>query len=144
MYCFFVATSNFRSGSRTGGLEDSQNSVTCKLCVSRHGRSQLSCVAIFLTSDKLDLGNTVGVTEDDTDLRRSGTLTGELGDLLNDLLGGGLQPGGSVARVRESRGRNALSVAVKSAHLVGLAAVVMLGMRSEWSCSSWKVFRDCL
>lgn len=94
---------------------------------------KLPCAEFSLTSDKLDLGNTVGVTEDDTDLRRGGALTGELGDLLNDLLGGGLQPGGSVARVRESGGRNALSVAVKSAHLVGLAAVVMLGMRSEWS-----------
>jgi hypothetical protein len=69
----------------------------------------------------LDLGNTVRVTENDTDLRRGGTLTGELGDLLNNLLGGGLQPRRGGSRVGESRGRNALSVAVKTAHLVGLA-----------------------
>jgi len=69
----------------------------------------------------LDLGNTVRVTEDDTDLRRSGTLTGELGDLLDDLLGGGLQPRRGRSRVGESGGRNALSLAVKTAHIVGLA-----------------------
>lgn len=56
------------------------------------------------TSDNLDLGNTVGVTENDTDLRRGSTLTGELADLVNDLVGGGLQPGGGLARVGESGG----------------------------------------
>lgn len=61
----------------------------------------------------------MGVTEDDTDLGGSGTLTGQLGDLLDDLLGGGLEPSGSSAGVRDSRGRNALAVAVKAAHLVG-------------------------
>jgi hypothetical protein len=78
-------------------------------------------VRAILTSDVLDLGNTVRVTENDTDLRRSGTLTGELGDLLDDLLGGGLQPRRGGSRVGESGGRNALSLAVKTAHLVGLA-----------------------
>lgn len=68
------------------------------------------------TSDNLDLGNTVGVTENDTNLRGSSTLTGELADLLNDLLGGNLQPGGSGARVREGAGRHALTLAVKSTH----------------------------
>jgi len=53
------------------GLEDTQDSVT---------------------SDNLDLGDSVGVTEDNTDLRRSGTLLGQLADLVNDLLGSGLQP----------------------------------------------------
>lgn len=46
----------------------------------------------ILTGDKLDLGNAMAVAKDNTDLRGSGTLTGELGDLLNNLFGGGLQP----------------------------------------------------
>jgi hypothetical protein len=86
------------------GLEDSQNAVT---------------------SDNLDLGNTVRVTENDTNLRRGSTLLGELADLLNDLVGGSLEPGGRGARVGESGGRNALSLAVKSTHLVGAVVVMM-------------------
>lgn len=77
------------------------------------------------TGDDLDLGNTVRVTENDTNLRGRGTLSGELADLLDDLLGGGLQPGGSSARVGESGGRNALSLAVKSTHF-GCAVVVVM------------------
>ena len=45
----------------------------------------------------------MGVTEDDTDLRRRGTLSGQSADLLLDLGGGGLEPGGHAARVRQSR-----------------------------------------
>ena len=56
------------------------------------------------TSDNLDLGDTVGVTEDNTDLGRSGTLTGELADLVDDLLGGGLQPCRRSARVGQGAG----------------------------------------
>jgi len=44
------------------------------------------------TSNNLDLGNSVRVTELNTDLRRSRTLTGELADLLNNQLGGGFEP----------------------------------------------------
>jgi hypothetical protein len=94
-------------GSEAAGLENSENSVT---------------------GDKLDLGNTMAVAKDNTNLRGSGTLTGELGDLLNNLLGGGLQPRRSGARVGESGGRNALSLAVKSAHLVCLAAAAVMVM----------------
>lgn len=83
----------------------------------------------FHTGDKLDLGNAVGVTEDDTDLRRGSTLSGELADLVDDLVGGGLQPRGSGAGVGESGGRNALALAVKSAHLVCLAAAVVVMLR---------------
>ena len=72
------------------------------------------------TGDDLDLGNAVGVTQDDTNLRRGGTLSGQLGDLLDDLLGGGLQPRGGGTGVGESGGRNALALAVKSTHLVGV------------------------
>ena len=90
------------------------------------------------TGDNLDLGNAVGVTEDDTDLRGSGTLLGQLADLVDDLIGGGLQPSGSGARVGDRGGRNTLSVAVKSTHLVGLV-VVMLRMRiCRWSIVKFK------
>lgn len=44
------------------------------------------------TSNNLDLGNSVGITEDNTNLRRGGTLLGELADLLHDLLGTSLEP----------------------------------------------------
>lgn len=70
----------------------------------------------FRTSDNLDLGNTVGVTEDNTNLGRSGTLLGELADVVNNLLGGGLEPSGRSARVGESGGGNALALAVKTTH----------------------------
>lgn len=68
------------------------------------------------TGDGADLGNSVGVTENDTNLRGGRALLGELADLLNDLLGGGLQPRRRVARVGDGGGRNALSVAVKTTH----------------------------
>jgi hypothetical protein len=79
----------------------------------------------------------VRVSEDDTNLRRSGTLSGELGDLLNDLVGGGLDPRRGSARVGDRGGGNALSLAVKSTHLVGLV-LVMLRIRS-WRRSFVKV-----
>lgn len=66
----------------------------------------------------LNLGNTVAVTENNTDLRRGGTLLGELADLLNNLLGGGLEPGRGSTAVGESGGRNALSLGVKTTHSV--------------------------
>lgn len=92
-------------------------------------RSQFFAPWNFHTGDKLDLGNAVGVTEDDTDLRRGSTLSGELADLVDDLVGGGLQPRGGGAGVGESGGRNALALAVKSAHLVCLAAAVVVMLR---------------
>ena len=89
----------------------------------------------LVTGDDLDLGNTVAVTEDNTDLGGGSTafisfapflsqrqeslnipLLGELADLVNDLVGSGLQPAGGSARVGESGGRNALSLGVKTTH----------------------------
>lgn len=64
----------------------------------------------LVTSDETNLGNTLRVTELDTDLRRGHTLTSELGDLLNNLLGGGLEPRGGSAAVRQSRGGDTLSL----------------------------------
>lgn len=59
----------------------------------------------LVTSDEADLGDAVGVTEGNTDLRRGQTLAGELGDLLDDLLGGSLEPRRGRAAVREGGGR---------------------------------------
>ena len=58
----------------------------------------------------LDLGDTVGVTEDHTDLRRSKTLLGQVADLLLDGIGGGGQPGRRGPLVGEGRGGDTLSV----------------------------------
>ena len=77
------------------------------------------------TGDNLDLGNAVGITENDTNLRGSSTLPGQLANLVDNLVGVGLQPGGESARIGESRGRNALTLAVKSTHFVDLSVVVM-------------------
>lgn len=70
-------------GSEAGRLEDSENLVA---------------------SDNSDLGDTVRVTEDLTNLGGSGALLRELADLLDDLLGGGLEPRRWVARVGDGRG----------------------------------------
>lgn len=75
--------------SQTVGLQDSQDLVT---------------------SDNLGLGNSVGISQDNTDLRRSQTLSGVLDDLLNDVVGGQLEPSWSVSRVRSSGGRNSFSL----------------------------------
>jgi len=58
----------------------------------------------LVASDDLNLSNTVRVTENNTNLRWSGTLLRELADLIYNLLGSGLQPRRRSARVWESRG----------------------------------------
>lgn len=78
------------------------------------------------TGDGLDLGNTVGVTEDDTDLRGRGTLPGELADLVRDLVGRGLEPRRRVPRVRDRRRRDTLALAVKPAHFVGCGVSMLV------------------
>jgi hypothetical protein len=76
-------------------------------------------MAIKHTSDDLDLGDTVRISEDDTNLRRSSTLLCEFADLIHDLVGSGLQPRGRCSRVGDCGGRYALSVAVKTTHGCG-------------------------
>ena len=68
------------------------------------------------TGHDLDLGNTVGVTEDNTDLGGGGTLLGQLADVVHDLVGGGLEPRRSGAGVGDGRGGNALALAVQATH----------------------------
>jgi len=58
----------------------------------------------LVTSNDLDLSDTMRVTEDNTDLRWSGTFLRKLANLVDDLLGSGLQPRRRSARVWESRG----------------------------------------
>lgn len=58
----------------------------------------------LVAGDNLGLGNTVSVSQDNTNLRRSQTLSGVLDNLLNDLVRGQLEPRRSVSRVWK-RGR---------------------------------------
>lgn len=85
------SNSSTTSSNRTFGLQDAQDLVS---------------------SDDADLGDAVGVTEGNTNLRGSGTLTGELADLVDDLGGSGLQPCWRVAAVGEGRGRDTLSLSL--------------------------------
>lgn len=83
------------------------------------------------TSDDADLGDSLGVTENDTDLRGSSTLTGQSADLLLDLGGSGLEPRGSSARVGKRRSGYSLSVGVKTTHCgrFGCRLLAMFGGR---------------
>ena len=60
------------------------------------------------------LGDSVRVSEDDTDLRGRETLLGELEDVLADLLRGRLEPRGSGSLVGKRRGGDTLSGSVHS------------------------------
>lgn len=109
--------------NRTAGLEDSQNLVTWSRTQKSASINHACTVAFPMpggqaqhTSDDLDLGNSVGVTQDDTDLGWGGTLLGQLADLVDDLVGGGLEPRGSAAAVGDGGSRNSLSVGVKTTH----------------------------
>jgi len=66
--------------------------------------------------DGSDLGDTVGVTQDDTNLGGCVSLLGELADVLGDLGGGDLEPGWRGPLVGESAGAHSLSLAVHATH----------------------------
>ncbi len=68
-------------GSHTLGLEDSED---------------------LSTSDSLQLGDSKGISQSNTDLRRSEALLRQLDDMLNDILGLEFQPGWRFALVRKS------------------------------------------
>lgn len=68
------------------------------------------------TSDALDLGNAVRVTEDDTNLRGGQTLLGELADVVLDVLGGDLEPRRRGTLVRASRLGHTLTTTVHATH----------------------------
>ena len=82
---------------QTGGLEDTDN---------------------LLASDLVYLGDTVGVTKDDTDLGGGKTLLGKLADVLLDIGGGELAPAGWCALVRAGTLRDTLSWCVHASHAV--------------------------
>lgn len=75
--------------SQTAGLQDSHDLVT---------------------SDDTGLGNTVSISQQDTDLRWGQTLSGVLDDLLNDRLSGSLEPSWSISRVWNSRRGDTLTL----------------------------------
>ena len=56
------------------------------------------------TSDNLDLSNTVRISEDNTNLGWSGSFLRKLANLIDDLLGGGLEPRRRSAGIGKSRG----------------------------------------
>lgn len=69
---------------------------------------------VLHTSDELDLGNAMAVTEDNTNLGGGGALLSELADLVDDLIGGGLEPRRRAAGEGDGGGRNALALAVEA------------------------------
>ena len=84
----------------------------------------------------------MGVTQDDTDLRRGGTTLGEAADLLDDLLRRGLQPGRGGARVGGDRRADTLSLGVKTTHFGGgwrLGILALVGIDALGRVESRKV-----
>jgi hypothetical protein len=67
-------------------------------------------------SDELHLGNTLTISEDHTDLRRSKTLLGELQDLVLSCLSIQLVPRRRRAAVREGSAGDTLSRSVHASH----------------------------
>ena len=111
----------------TVGFEDSQNLVTC---ATSQYFEDVGLMQSFHTSNDLDLGDTMAITEDNTNLRGSCALSGEFADVLLDGLGGALEPRGHCARIWDGRSADTLSFAVKTTH----------GSGSEWlSGSVWVV-----
>lgn len=63
-----------------------------------------------------DLGHTMGIPEDDTDLGGGQTLLGQLEDLVLDVIGGQLEPGGHGTTVGEGGLGNTLARCVHTTH----------------------------
>lgn len=66
--------------------------------------------------DGLDAGDTLGVSESNTDLRGGHTLLGELNDAAGNILSSALAPGRSRALVGEGRAGDTLGLAVHTSH----------------------------
>lgn len=96
------------------------------------------------TSDNLDLSDTMAIPEDNTDLRRSGTLAGKFADIVDDLVGAALEPGGNAARVWDGGRGDTLAFAVKTTHVGGLGWRLSRGEREYLSlCRMGGVERSC-
>jgi hypothetical protein len=125
--------------------------LTCASTGTGNHTLRLENAENLVSGNDLYLGNAVGVTEDFTDpvlsmsislhaplkvllLGGSGALLRKLGDLLDDLLGSGLEPRRGSTRVGDGRSRYSLSVAVKTTHCSGCEATVEgdeMGWRME-------------
>ena len=75
----------------------------------------------LVAGDEPDLGNTMGIPEDDTDLGWGQTLLGQLVNVLLDIFGGEFQPSRNRATVGESGLGNTLSRCVHTTHGVRFA-----------------------
>ena len=71
----------------------------------------------LVSSDALDLSNSVGITKNNTNLRRGQSLLCEFANVVGDFLRGGFDPRGWTAFVRERRRRDSLSGCVHSSHV---------------------------
>jgi hypothetical protein len=78
-----------------------------------------SNLTLALTSNDLDLSDTMTISQHNADLRRSGALPCEFADVVDNSLGVGLEPGGNGARVRDGRSTDTLSFTVKTTHDCG-------------------------
>jgi hypothetical protein len=77
----------------------------------------------MLTGNDLDLGDTVAVSKDNSDLRGRGTFSGKLADVVDDCLRGALEPGRYRSRIWDGRSADTLSLAVKTTHGCGCEMV---------------------
>ena len=109
-----------RKGGRTAGLEDTEDLVT---------------------SHKADLGDTVRVTEGNTNLGGRKTLASKFSDVLDDVLGRSLEPRGRSAAVGEGRGRNALAGSVHATHGDSVESTVSTSADGERTSSGRTVFK---
>ena len=108
---------------RTSRLENAENFVSyIALAIGPNFPT-----AMIPTSNNFNLSDSMRVTKNNTNLRGSSALLRELADLVNDLFGSGLQPCGRIAAVGDSRGRNALAIAVQATHLGWLFCVIVDG-----------------
>lgn len=64
----------------------------------------------LVTGDDLDLVDSVGISQNNTDLGWCETLLGQLDDLLDDSLWRRLEPRWNVSRIWNSRGRDSLTL----------------------------------
>jgi len=86
----------------------------------------------LLTGDAADLGDAVGITENDTNLRGSESLLGQFADVVLDVLRGDLEPAGRGAFVWAGTLGDTLAWCVHATHdgNVVLVVVVVLKRRS--------------
>jgi hypothetical protein len=72
----------------------------------------------LLSSYRLDLGDTVGISQDDTNLRGGKALLGKLADVILNIGGRDLQPRWRRALVRESSLGDTLSWCMHTTHAI--------------------------